>query len=411
MADFKTTAEPVPLPASSDPTASIVVLATRDHDRLRACLQAISQAASDAIPSETLVVLNDVDPSMRATAVDGTIGARIVETSVNVGTATGWNLAFGAARGRFAALLHEDSQPEPGWLDALVHRAETWPHAGVVGSRLVDPGDPARRSLGALMWRDGSRAPIRPRALPDLTERSEPLPVQICQSASMLVRLDVWRALGGFDEAFFPAMGVDWDFSTAVWEAGLVAVSEPASVVRHVGGAMVVEDAGPLASAAFKAFLKERAQRRFVEKWAAVLAGCPERPEPEQRAHAMREWLAQLERRAARSADGAARASISTDPYSGPLLVAGDDGVLRPDAGFERDVAKRLVAIAVEFGERAADSRPKPDAELRRVAKTLRTQQKTVTSQERVIASQQRTIERLTRPVGLAARLRRRFGG
>ena len=118
---------------------------------------------------------------------------------------------------------------------------------------------------------------------------------------SMLVSLDTWRALGGFDEEFFPAMGVDWDFSTAAWEAGFIVLCEPSSVVRHRSGAMVDEGRGPLASRPFRRFLKERAVARFRRKWGHVLRNCalPTTPDGDgTQANAVRRELARLEARA-----------------------------------------------------------------------------------------------------------------
>ncbi|MEX2312256.1 MAG: glycosyltransferase, partial [Rhodospirillales bacterium] len=53
--------------------------------------------------------------------------------------------------------------------------------------------------------------------------------------AAMLWRMDVWRALGGFDEAIF-LYGEDADLSLRATQAGFSIVIEPGAVVKHLGG-------------------------------------------------------------------------------------------------------------------------------------------------------------------------------
>ena len=59
------------------------------------------------------------------------------------------------ARGRHLVLLNNDTEPQPGWLPALVERAESAPDIGVVAAKLVYP-DGTLQEAGGIVWQDGT---------------------------------------------------------------------------------------------------------------------------------------------------------------------------------------------------------------------------------------------------------------
>lgn len=54
--------------------------------------------------------------------------------------------------------------------------------------------------------------------------------------AFLLFRKQVWKRLGGFDEAFYPVWFEDVDFCKRMWEAGYKIMYHPAVKARHHGG-------------------------------------------------------------------------------------------------------------------------------------------------------------------------------
>ena len=57
-------------------------------------------------------------------------------------------------------------------------------------------------------------------------------PVHRCNTSASLIRLDVWKEVGGFDEAMFIDC-VDFDYCTTVEEAGYVILRDNEAVIRH----------------------------------------------------------------------------------------------------------------------------------------------------------------------------------
>jgi GT2 family glycosyltransferase len=215
------------------------------------------------VPCEIVIVLNGSPEPVVKLVREGISGAEVVESAVNRGVAGGYNLGRESARGDFVVLLHDDVEVRPGWLEALVNAADECPAAGAVGSRTLDP-DGTLQAAGAIVWRDGMTEPVG---------RGEPAGssayrlrrrVDYCGSNSLLVRAATWDAVGGMDEALFPAYHVDVDLGMKIRAHGQLVLYEPTSEVTHHRWGLEAENA-------FRMFAARRNQRRFVEKWRSAL--------------------------------------------------------------------------------------------------------------------------------------------
>lgn len=244
------------MPRHPDPCVSVIVVAARDPARLGGCLEAVG--ASTGVATELVVVLNAAAPDVERAAAAA--GANIVRSSVPLGFAGGANRGAAAARGRYLHVLHDDAVVEPGAIAALVAALEATPRAGAAGSLLLDAGDGAPQSAGHVLWRDGRTAPPWRGEPPPAETWTEVRSVDYCSSASLMVRADAWRAVGGFDEELHPAQFVDVDLAMRLRSRGLLVVVAPASRVRHARGGS--------ASAAVRRVAWERNRARFVATWA-----------------------------------------------------------------------------------------------------------------------------------------------
>ena len=250
---------------------SIVILFSREAAMAERCLRAVAEAAEPDLDTEIVALLNVVPPATRAAVRDLAPDARVIESPVNTGTNAGWNLAFAAARGRRIALIHEDTEPEPGWLGELVRVSDANPRAAIVGSRILYPGGELWSPASAI-WQDGYATLLNADLWPRGAAATEPECVDSVQSAALLVERDVWQAIGGFDERLFPAMASEHDLAIAAWLRGRTVMTAPASRVVHASGAMVREDRGARGSTRHQEFLWRRARGRLVDKWGDALA-------------------------------------------------------------------------------------------------------------------------------------------
>ena len=185
---------------------------------------------------ETIVVDNG--------SADGSVGlveeefpeVRTVALGKNLGFAAAANAGIRASRAGLVALLNNDTEQDPGWLDALVRAADSHPEAGFFASKLVGFYD--RRVL------DGAGDALRRSGLPyrlgngekDRGQYDAPALVFGACAAAALYRRTMLEDVGLFDEDFF-AYCEDADLSFRAQLAGYRCRYVPEAVVYHVGNA------------------------------------------------------------------------------------------------------------------------------------------------------------------------------
>lgn len=212
----------------------------------------------------------------------------LVASPTNRGFAGGVNLALipalrGPSPPRFVYLLNSDALPAPGSVATLVRFLEANPSAGIAGSYIHGPDgethDTAFRFPGiASQFEESLGLGVVSRWL-DRYLVSKPAPretacVDWLAGASMLIRREVFDAIGVYDENFF-FYYEETDFCRRAARAGFSTWYVPASRVEHIGAA----------SSGWKDFSKPRAPywwegRRFyfyknhglVYLWAVNLA-------------------------------------------------------------------------------------------------------------------------------------------
>ena len=165
------------------------------------------------------------------------------------------------ATGAHLVLLNNDTEPQPGWLEALLAIGER-PDTGAVGAKLVYP-DGRLQEAGGIVFADASGWNYGRGGDPDDPRYAFVREVDYCSGACLLVPRAVWDAVGGFDERYAPAYYEDTDLCFAVRERGLKVVYQPAAVIVHHEGAT----AGTDTASGFKRHQVVN-RERFREKWA-----------------------------------------------------------------------------------------------------------------------------------------------
>lgn len=215
------------------PTASVIIVNYNAGDRLRRCLQQLTEQTVRDF--ETIIIDNDsADDSLDLAApIAGLLGARIIRSGINLGFAAGNNRAVAEARGRWIAFLNPDAYAEPGWLEALMAATVRYPWAAAFGSTQISAGAPDRLDgagdayhVFGVGYRGHFGWPLA--SLPPDGECFAPC------AAAALYRREVFDALGGFDERFF-CYGEDVDLGFRLRLAGERAVQVAAAVVHHEG--------------------------------------------------------------------------------------------------------------------------------------------------------------------------------
>ena len=181
---------------------------------------------------------------------------QVIVNEANLGFAAGNNRALPRLRGAVTCLLNSDCDPGPGSLAHVVRWLDRHPAAGVATPRLVSPDGRAQRATRpdpaplALLNRHtclrftpiGRRAAAAWRAVP---ASPIPVPVDSVTGACLLIRTDLLRRLGGFDEGY-PFYWEDVDLCRRARRAGAEVWWVPdGPTVVHAGGASTDAGGGP----------------------------------------------------------------------------------------------------------------------------------------------------------------------
>ena len=160
--------------------------------------------------------------------------------STSFPTAVGLGLARLRERGEapeWIWILHDDANPDPGALAALLAAAAAHPDAEILGPKLREwPSLRRLLELGITISGTGRRETGLERGEYDQGQHDEVRPVLAVNTAGMLVRRTVLESLGGFDPQL-PIFGNDIDFGWRAASAGHTTLIVPDAVVFHVEAA------------------------------------------------------------------------------------------------------------------------------------------------------------------------------
>jgi GT2 family glycosyltransferase len=161
---------------------------------------------------------------------------RVVSLTHNQGFSAAVNAGIQASEAEYVVLLNNDTEVDPGWLEALVRAAESHPEAGLFASKLVDFHD--RRILdgaGDALRRSGLPYRIGHRELDRGQFEKETFVFSAC-AAGALYRRAMFEEIGLFDEDFL-SYCEDGDLSFRAQLFGYRCLYVPGSVVYHFGSA------------------------------------------------------------------------------------------------------------------------------------------------------------------------------
>ena len=151
----------------------------------------------------------------------------------NLGFARACNQGAALARGRYLVFLNNDTEPRAGWLSAMVKVADERPEVAIVGNLLLFPDGTIQHA--GVIFGYGVPFPITPfhahyRKPPEAARA--PAELRAVTAACMLIRPQVFAAVGGFDEGYVNGYE-DVDLCLKVGRAGGKIVYTPDSVVVH----------------------------------------------------------------------------------------------------------------------------------------------------------------------------------
>jgi len=217
----------------------VVVVNWNRRDLLRACLRSLTGQRTSH-PFDVVVVDNGSDdgsPEMvlEEFSADPAIPIRLLRNSANVGFCAGNNQGFAACTGEFVALLNNDAEADPDWLEALTAAFDDRPDVGMAASKILVHEDPRRiDKAGHLIYLDGQNRG-RGTGEIDTGQYGQVEEVLWPDGCAAMYRRELLDELGGFDEDFF-AYADDAELGLRARIAGWKCLYIPTAVVRHHRG-------------------------------------------------------------------------------------------------------------------------------------------------------------------------------
>lgn len=211
------------------------VVNTSQRELLQRCLDAIARER-ERLPfaTETLVLDNGSRDGSAQAAAEHPAADETIALSERRGKALNDSELLRRARGRYALLLNEDSELQPGAALELHTALEAHPQAACAGGALLRPN----RARQPSAWRFPTPmtalagALFLHRAFTVQSKGSAVREVDWCQSAALLVRRDAAAQVGYLDPDFF-VYSDEVDFAKRLRDAGWRSLYVPGAVTVH----------------------------------------------------------------------------------------------------------------------------------------------------------------------------------
>ena len=222
-------------------TVDVVVVSYNSRETLRGCVSPLV-----SMPFvDVYVVDNASQDGALETIAD--LPVHVARQRENRGFAADCNRGWHAGSSRFVLFLNPDARLYEGSLCELVRVLDGDRRIGIVGPRILDRDGkvefsqrhfPALRSTFAqalFLHRIFRRASWTDEVVRDLSDYDAPCSPDWLSGACLLVRRDVLRQIGGWDDSFF-LYSEDTDLCRRARTAGFDVRYVPTATATHIGG-------------------------------------------------------------------------------------------------------------------------------------------------------------------------------
>ena len=220
---------------------AVVILNYNTREYLRRFLPGLI-ASCDGLDAEVIVADNaSHDGSLDMMAAEFP-SVRTIALSENYGFTGGYNRALAQVQAQYYVLINSDVEVPEHWLRVLQDWMDSHPDCGACGPKLISFNErdtfEYAGAAGGLLDRYGypfCRGRIMQKVEKDHGQYDSPADVLWCSGACLMVRAEVWNALGGLDDRFFAHMeeiDLCWRVQLRGWKVTVV----PQSYVYHIGG-------------------------------------------------------------------------------------------------------------------------------------------------------------------------------
>ena len=210
---------------------SVIIVNYDGADDTVACVESLRELEIGEGGFE-IVVVDNGSPDGDAERIRAEVpDAHVVALSENRGFAGGCNAGVARATGEYLAFLNNDARPHPGWLAAALTPLQHDGSIACVASKVLGWDGATVDYVGAALsyYGHGFRVDFgKPASVMENTASD----VLFASGTAMIIRSDVFRRVGGFDERYFMFFE-DVDLGWRLWLLGYRVRYVPASIAYH----------------------------------------------------------------------------------------------------------------------------------------------------------------------------------
>jgi GT2 family glycosyltransferase/glycosyltransferase involved in cell wall biosynthesis len=224
--------------ASHQKLGDLVTIVIPVHGALSETLRCLDAVAATAAGHASVLVIDDAspDPAVGPSLADACRrhGFELRTNPANLGFVATCNLAFDSIPEGHVVILNSDTEPQPGWLDAMLR---------VVGSDIASVTPLSNNAsiysvpeLGADPYSDDFSAADLARVSTGVDLRTEALEIPVGVGFCMLMTRWALHGVGGFDPVYGMGYGEEDDWCMRARRKGYRHVLALRAFVSHVGG-------------------------------------------------------------------------------------------------------------------------------------------------------------------------------
>ena len=223
---------------------SVIILNYNVRYFLELCLKSVEKSLV-GIDAEIIVVDNQSSDDSCQMVKELFPKVKLIENQTNDGFSKGNNLGVKQAQGDYLCILNPDTVVAEDTFSIVLDYAEAQTNLGIVGCRLID-------GTGKFLPESKRNIPLPSVALKKLLGNPiayyanqigefETGEVPVFVGAFMLIKKDVYKEVGGFDEDYF-MYGEDVDLSYRVLNAGYTNYYNGTTTIIHYKGESTLKD-------------------------------------------------------------------------------------------------------------------------------------------------------------------------
>lgn len=254
---------PLVFPVFDIPKVSIIIPVYNQFNYTYNCLKSILEHTKDV--KYEIIVADDCSCDQTLEIEKIVQGINIIRNKKNLKFLKNCNMASEYAKGKYILFLNNDTQVQPGWLQAMTTLFEQNKNVGMVGAKLVYP-DGHLQEAGGIVWKDGSARNYGNGENPDSYEYCYVKEVDYISGATIMIKTSLWKEIGGFDDIYSPGYYEDTDLAFEIRKRGYKVCLQPKSIVVHFEGI----SNGTNLSSGLKHYQIIN-QEKFYKKWQDIL--------------------------------------------------------------------------------------------------------------------------------------------